>query len=233
MYLLKYLAQCGICSRRKAAELIKQGEITVNGNVVTMPFVLIEPGDEVIYQGKLVVRPKQVYILLNKPKDYLTTCCDERGRKTVMELVQDATDERVYPVGRLDRMTTGLLLLTNDGSLAQKLSHPRYNIPKKYRVLLDAPFAEQDRKKLREGLELDDGAVMVDAIEYGDKKNKCDVIVQLHSGRNRIVRRIFSALGYTVEKLDRIAYAGLTLGALPRGSWRFLTKQEVDRLFAL
>lgn len=233
MYLLKYLAQCGICSRRKAAELIKQGEISVNGKIVTMPFVQVEEGDEVIYQGEFVTQSKQVYIMLNKPKDYLTTCSDELGRKTVMELLKDATDERVYPVGRLDRMSTGLLLLTNDGALAQKLSHPRYNVPKEYRVFLDKSMEKKDLDKLLNGLELDDGFIKADQSFYGDRKNKRDVIVEIHSGRNRIVRRMFMALGYKVEKLDRISYAGLSLDRLDRGSWRFLSRREVAFLLAL
>lgn len=232
MYLLKYLAQCGICSRRKAAELIKQGAVTVNGKIVTMPFVQVESSDEVLYKDNLVKQPENVYVLLNKPKDCLTTCFDERGRRTVMDVVKGATGERIYPIGRLDRMTTGLLLLTNNGALAQKLSHPKYNVPKRYRLLLDKPMSLRDCDKLLSGIDLDDGLIQVDECVYGDRKNKRDMIVQIHSGRNRIVRRMFETLGYEVEKLDRISYAGLTLGTLPRGDWRFLTKKEVALLLS-
>jgi 23S rRNA pseudouridine2605 synthase len=228
MYLLKYLAQCGICSRRKAAELIKHGAVKVNGKIVTMPFVQVESSDEVIYKGESVTQPEHVYILLNKPKDYLTTCFDERGRRTVMDLVGRETNEsRIYPVGRLDRMTTGILLLTNDGALAQKLSHPRHNVPKQYRVLLNKSIGLRDCEKLLNGINLDDGFMKVDKCI---KKSKRDVIVEIHSGRNRIVRRMFEELGYEVAKLDRILYAGLTASALPRGNWRFLTQQEIAHL---
>lgn len=232
MYLLKYLAHCGVCSRRKAVELIKQGLITVNGEVITMPFALVCQDDEVTFRGKVVTPESYDYILLNKPKDYLTTCSDERGRKTVMELIDGATSARVYPVGRLDRISTGLLLFTNDGALAQKLSHPSSNVSKNYRVLLDRPLREKDCESLQKGFELDDGFIQVDSCVYANKKDKRDVVLEIHSGRNRIVRRMFAHLGYVVEKLDRVGYAGLTLRlvSLERGAWRHLTDDEIAML---
>lgn len=229
MPLNKYVAHCGICSRREGAELVKQGKIKVNGEVMTQPGYKIQPGDKVEYEGKIITSQKNlVYILLNKPKNYLTTTEDPRERRTVMELVADACDERVYPVGRLDRNTTGLLLLTNDGELAQKLSHPKYNIRKLYQVTLDKSLSKMHFDKIMEGLTLEDGPVQVDAMAYLEKKN--EIGVEIHSGRNRIVRRIFEHLGYTVEKLDRVIYAGLTKKNIPRGKWRFLTEQEVINL---
>lgn len=230
MYLLKYLAHCGICSRRKAAELIKQGLVKVNGQVVTMPFSQTKEGDLVTYKGKVVKPQKHVYVLLNKPKGYLTTCSDERGRKTVMELVKDASKNRLYPVGRLDRDSTGLLLFTNDGKLAQKLSHPSGNVPKVYRVLLDKQLLKQDLQKIQNGITLEDGFLEVDRCNYNTPKNKYDIIIQIHSGRYRIIRRMFKHLGYKVEKLDRVEYAGLTKQNLSRGAWRFLTKDEITQL---
>lgn len=230
MYLLKYLAHCGICSRRKAVDLIKSGAISVNGQVVTMPFSLVSQGDVVRYNGVVVEPEKHVYLLLNKPKDYVTTCRDTHGRKTVMELIAGATEKRIYPVGRLDRMSTGLLLFTNDGALAQKLSHPSSEVAKVYRVLLNKSFLKKDLERLRNGFELEDGFIRADACSYGDMKNRRDVVLEIHSGRNRIVRRMFQFLGYRVEKLDRVGYAGLTLGSLARGAWRVLEQKEVARL---
>ncbi len=229
MPLNKYVAHCGICSRREGAELVKQGKVKVNGDVMLQPGYKVQSGDKVEYEGKIITSQKNlVYILLNKPKNYLTTTDDPKERRTVMELVADAGDERVYPVGRLDRNTTGLLLLTNDGELAQKLSHPKYNIKKLYQVTLDKSLSKMHFDKIMEGLTLEDGPVQVDAMAYLEKKN--EIGIEIHSGRNRIVRRIFEHLGYTVEKLDRVMYAGLTKKNIPRGKWRLLTEQEVINL---
>jgi 23S rRNA pseudouridine2605 synthase len=230
MYLLKYLAHCGVASRRKAEELIKRGLVTVNGTVVTTPFVLVGKKDVVSYEGKVVNVERNVYVLLNKPKGYLTTCSDDLGRKTIMELVANASNARLYPVGRLDRMTTGVLLLTNNGELAQKLSHPRENVSKVYRVLLDKPLAWDHHKKIENGFDLEDGFIQVDACRYYDKRDKRDILVKIHSGRYRIIRRLFMALGYDVEKLDRVEYAGLSASGLQRGEWRYLSADEVQEL---
>lgn len=232
MYLLKYLAHCGVCSRRKAFDLIKEGLVTVNDEQVFSPFTQVTVDDEVTFRG-VIVRPQSYdYIIVNKPKDYVTTCRDTRGRKTVMELIEGASSVRVYPVGRLDRMTTGLLLFTNDGALTQKLSHPSSNVPKQYRVWLDRSLEKKDFDVLLKGFELDDGFIQVDFCEYPNPKDKRDVIVEIHSGRNRIVRRMFAQLGYRVKKLDRVGYAGLTLKTigLERGAWRRLTDDEVAML---
>ncbi len=229
MPLNKYVAHCGICSRREAVDLIKDGKIKVNGEVMLQPGYKVEPTDKIEYGDKVISSQKNlVYILLNKPKNYITTTEDPQERKTVMELIADAGGERVYPVGRLDRNTTGLLLLTNDGELAQKLSHPKYNIKKLYQVTLDKPLSKLHFDKIMDGLTLDDGEVKVDAMAYVDKKN--EIGIEIHSGRNRIVRRIFEHLGYSVEKLDRVMYAGLTKKNIPRGKWRFLNEQEVINL---
>jgi len=239
MYLLKYLAHCGLCSRRKAVELIKSGRIAINGCVVTMPFSLVSEGDVVTYSGKVVTPEAYVYLMLNKPKGYLTTCSDEVGRKTVMELIAGVTDKRIYPVGRLDRMSTGILLFTNDGALAQKLSHPSGNVPKVYRVLLNRPLVQKNFDKLLEGFELGasrgsrPGFIKADSCVYSNPIDKCDVIIEIHSGMNRVVRRMFEHIGYVVEKLDRIGYSGLTKGSLARGEWRFLNKKEIKKLKVL
>ena len=226
----KYIANAGICSRREADVLISTGAITVNGEVVTEMGHKVMPTDEVRYGDKVLQREKPVYVLLNKPKDYITTTDDERGRANVMELVRDACEERIYPVGRLDRDTTGLLLFTNDGDLTKKLTHPSSEIEKTYDVELDKPFASVDMDLLREnGVELRDGLIKPDEVEYvGDGKR--EVGITIHSGKNRIVRRIFESLGYEVVKLDRVVFAGLTKKDLPRGRWRFLTKNEVNFL---
>lgn len=230
IYLHKYLSQCGVTSRRKAAELVKQGLVQVNGEVVDSPFVEIGPGDVVIYDGKVIKKQKFVYLMLNKPRGYITTCSDDRGRKTVMELIESAGSGRLYPVGRLDRMTTGFLLFTNDGDLAQKLSHPSNMIRKTYRAMLNRPLEYADYKKLREGVTLEDGFIKVDTLRYSDRRDKRDITIQIHSGKYRIIRRMFKFLGYKVERLDRIEYAGLTSTYLKRGEWRFLTSQEVKML---
>ncbi len=226
----KYVAHCGICSRRDAAALVKQGQISVNGKVEYNPAYAVKPGDEISYRSK-IIRPEQdkVYILLNKPKNTITTLRDERNRKTVFDLIKDKVPQRVFPVGRLDRNTTGLLLLTNDGELAQKLSHPSYRMKKIYHVCLDRNVLKEDLEKIQNGLELADGFVKVDGIEYVQGK-KNELGVELHIGKNRIIRRIFEALGYTIEKLDRVYLAGLTKRKLPRGKFRHLTKEEVIRL---
>lgn len=222
----KYIANAGICSRRDADVLISSGAITVNGEVVTEMGHKVMPTDEVRYGDKVLQREKPVYVLLNKPKDYITTTDDERDRANVMELVRDACEERIYPVGRLDRDTTGLLLFTNDGDLTKKLTHPSSQIEKTYAVELDKNFANIDMAALRNGLELPDGLIIPDEVEYvGD--SKINVGITIHSGKNRIVRRMFEFLGYEVVKLDRVVFAGLTKKDLPRGMWRFLTKKEV------
>ena len=225
----KYIANAGICSRREADVLISTGAITVNGEVVTEMGHKVMPTDEVRYGDKVLQREKPVYGLLNKPKDYITTTDDERGRANVMELVSDACEERIYPVGRLDRDTTGLLLFTNDGDLTKKLTHPSSQIEKTYAVELDKPFASVDMDMLRNGVELHDGKITPDDVEYVGE-GKREVGVTIHSGKNRIVRRMFESLGYEVVKLDRVVFAGLTKKDLPRGRWRFLTKNEVSFL---
>jgi 23S rRNA pseudouridine2605 synthase len=229
MPLNKYIAHSGLCSRRKAVDFVKEGKVTVNGIVVTEPATKIMPNDEVAISNKKInIQKNLVYILLNKPKGYITTTDDPEGRKTVMELVQDATtDERVYPVGRLDRNTSGLLLLTNDGELAQKLAHPKHNIRKIYHVGLDKPVSKADFDQILEGVTLEDGVAAVDALGYVETNDRKEVGIEIHSGKNRIVRRIFEHLGYEVEKLDRVTYAGLTKKNVNRGKWRFLSEKEV------
>ena len=225
----KYIANAGICSRREADVLIATGAITVNGEIVTEMGHKVMPTDEVRYGDRILQREKPVYVLLNKPKDYITTTDDERGRANVMELVRDACEERIYPVGRLDRDTTGLLLFTNDGNLTKKLTHPSSEIEKTYDVELDKPFASVDMDLLRNGVELQDGKITPDEVEYVGEGKK-EIGITIHSGKNRIVRRIFESLGYEVVKLDRVVFAGLTKKDLPRGRWRFLTKSEVNFL---
>ena len=229
MPLNKYVAHCGLCSRRKAVDLIKEGKITVNGKVVVEPATKVTSEDVVTMQDKKITPTKNlVYILLNKPKGYITTTDDPEGRKTVMDLIQEAAEnERVYPVGRLDRNTSGILLLTNDGELAQRLAHPKHNIKKIYQVELDKPLTKTDFDKIVEGVTLEDGVAFVDALGYVDPKDKKQVGIEIHSGKNRIVRRIFEHLEYSVEKLDRVMYAGLTKKTLNRGQWRFLNEKEV------
>lgn len=226
MTLNKYIAHSGTCSRREAAEMVKKGKVKVNGELALDPGYRVQEFDEVTIAGKkLTPQKNRVYLLLNKPKGYITTTDDPQGRDTVMDLVAGAEIDRLYPVGRLDRNTTGLLLLTNDGDLAQKLSHPSYETKKVYQVTLDKPLTKKDFEAILAGLELEDGPVVVDALSYLDEKNELGI--EIHSGRNRIVRRIFESLGYTVEKLDRVMYAGLTKKNLPRGEWRLLEEREV------
>lgn len=227
----KYIANAGICSRRDADVLIASGAITVNGVVVTEMGHKVMPTDEVRYGDRVLQREKPVYVLLNKPKDYITTTDDERDRANVMELVRDACEERIYPVGRLDRDTTGLLLFTNDGDLTKKLTHPSSQIEKTYFVELDKPFASIDMAALRNGIELSDGVVIPDDVQYAEaSESKKEVGITIHSGKNRIIRRMFEFLGYEVVKLDRVVFAGLTKKNLPRGEWRLLTKNEVSFL---
>ena len=224
----KYIAHGGICSRRDAAELIRQGKVTVNGKPVNEPGTKVLPTDLVKVNGKKITISKNfVYILLNKPKDYLTTMDDPQGRRTVMDLIRAATSERVYPVGRLDRNTSGVLLLTNDGDLAQKLAHPSHEIKKVYHVTLDKALTKGDFDKIVGGVTLEDGPAHVDVLAYADAKDRTQVGLEIHSGRNRIVRRIFEHLGYDVRGLDRVMYAGLTKKNVQRGMWRLLTEKEI------
>ena len=227
----RYISNAGICSRRKADELISAGVISVNGEVVSELGYKIDPNkDAVRYNGELLKREKMVYVLLNKPKDYITTTDDPQERRTVMQLVEKASKERIYPVGRLDRNTTGLLLMTNDGDLADKLSHPKNNIVKLYHAELNKSLTQGDLNKISFGLELEDGLIKPDAISYVQGGSKREVGIQIHSGKNRIVRRIFEHLGYEVVKLDRAVYANLTKKDLPRGRWRYLDEKEIVQL---
>jgi 23S rRNA pseudouridine2605 synthase len=227
----RYISNAGICSRRKADELISAGVISVNGEVISELGYKIDPNkDAVRYNGELLKREKMVYVLLNKPKDYITTTDDPQERRTVMQLVEKASKERIYPVGRLDRNTTGLLLMTNDGDLADKLSHPKNNIVKLYHAELNKSLTQGDLNKISFGLELEDGLIKPDAISYVQGGTKREVGIQIHSGKNRIVRRIFEHLGYEVVKLDRAVYANLTKKDLPRGRWRYLDEKEIVQL---
>lgn len=226
----KFMANAGICSRREADELIQQGMVKVNGVVVTELGTKISHRDVVEYDEKIVALESKCYILLNKPKDVVTTSDDPNGRKTVMDLVKGACNERIYPVGRLDRNTTGVLLLTNDGDLASKLTHPKYVKKKIYHVWCDKDIAEDDMQRIADGIELEDGPIHADAISYATEKDRNQAGIEIHSGRNRIVRRIFESLGYHVTKLDRVYFAGLTKKNLPRGRWRYLTQEEVNYL---
>ncbi len=226
----KFLANAGVCSRREADDFIEAGVVTVNGQVVTELGTKILRTDEVKFHDQPVTLEKKVYVLLNKPKDYVTTSDDPQQRKTVMDLVQGACPERIYPVGRLDRNTTGVLLLTNDGDLASKLTHPKFLKKKVYHVYLDKNVTVHDMQQIAEGITLDDGEIHADAIDYAHDTDKKQVGIEIHSGKNRIVRRIFESLGYRVTKLDRVQFAGLTKKNLRRGDWRFLTEKEVDML---
>ncbi len=233
MRLNKYIAHAGICSRREADELIAAGSVKVNGRVVTEMGYQVLPGDQVSYGGETLRSERPRYFLLNKPKGFITTTDDPQERRTVMMLMDGCCAERIYPVGRLDRATTGLLLFTNDGELAKRLTHPSTQVYKIYQVELNKPVTKEDMKRLLEGIELEDGPMHVDDIQYAEVGGKVDkrvVGVQLHSGRNRIVRRLFEALGYEVHKLDRTVFAGLTKKDLPRGRWRELTEKEVGFL---
>lgn len=227
----RYIANAGICSRRKADELITAGVVSVNGVIVNELGLKVDPAkDEIRYNGETLKREKNVYVLLNKPKDYITTTDDPQERRTVMHLVEKASRERIYPIGRLDRNTTGLLLMTNDGDLADKLSHPRSNITKIYQVELSKSLSQGDLNKLQFGVELEDGVIKPDSVQYVTGGTKKEIGVQIHSGKNRIVRRMFEHLGYEVVKLDRVVYANLTKKDLPRGRWRYLDEKEIIQL---
>jgi 23S rRNA pseudouridine2605 synthase len=231
MPLNKFIAHAGICGRREAAEMVKKELVKVNGSLITEPGFKVSPKDEVIVNGKKIFLAKNlVYILLNKPKDYITTTNDPQQRKTVLDIIRRATPERVYPVGRLDRNTSGVLLLTNDGELAQKLTHPSNEIKKVYAVTLDKPLEKKDFDQIIKGVNLEDGVAHVDALAYADLKDKTILGVEIHSGRNRIVRRIFEHLGYDVKNLDRVIFAGLTKKNIERGKWRFLNEKEIRDL---
>jgi 23S rRNA pseudouridine2605 synthase len=227
----RYIANSGICSRRKADELIEAGVVSVNGEVVSELGFKVDPmKDQVRYNGELLKREKKIYVLLNKPKDYITTTEDPQERRTVMQLVEKASRERIYPVGRLDRNTTGLLLMTNDGDLADKLSHPKNGIAKIYQVELSRSLSQGDLNKIQFGLELEDGLIKPDSISYVVGGSKKEIGIQIHSGKNRIVRRIFEHLGYEVVKLDRVVYGNLTKKDLPRGRWRYLEEHELIQI---
>ncbi len=231
MPLNKFIAHAGVCGRREAAELVKDGKVTVNGDKVFEPGYKVSSKDKVLVKGKQVfLQRNAVYILLNKPKDYITTANDPQGRKTVLDLIKNATPERVYPVGRLDRNTTGVLILTNDGELAQKLTHPSFEVKKIYEVTLDKPVIKKDLEAILSGVTLEDGFVQADSVGYADDKQKNIVGIEIHSGRNRIVRRIFEHLGYDVKGLDRVMFANLTKKNVDRGKWRFLNEKEVRLL---
>ena len=226
----KYLANAGVCSRREADEYIQAGVVSVNGEVITELGTKVKRSDKVMFHDQPVSIERKVYVLLNKPKDTVTTSDDPQARRTVMDLVKDACPERIYPVGRLDRNTTGVLLLTNDGDLASKLTHPKYLKKKIYHVHLDKPLTKADFDQIAQGVQLEDGDAHADAISYTKDDDKADIGIEIHSGRNRIVRRIFESLGYKVNKLDRVFFAGLTKKGLRRGDWRFLEEREVNFL---
>src|SRR4030095_4732663 len=231
MPLNKYISHAGVSGRREAAEIVKKGIVKVNGKVIIEPGHKISPRDEVKVNGKKIFPAKNlVYILLNKPKDFITTTDDPHQRKTVLDIIGKATRERVYPVGRLDRNTSGVLLLTNDGELAQKLTHPSNEVKKVYAVTLNKPLEKKDFDQILKGVQLEDGMASVDALAYADVKDKTQLGVEIHSGRNRIVRRIFEHLGYDVKNLDRVIFAGLTKKNIERGKWRFLNEKEVREL---
>jgi 23S rRNA pseudouridine2605 synthase len=226
----KFISNSGICARREADELIREGHISVNGRKITDMGVKVKLTDNVTYNGKSLTPGKKIYVLLNKPKGYVTTVSDPHAEQTVLDLVRDATTERIYPVGRLDKSTTGVLLLTNDGDLAGKLTHPRYGIAKVYHVFTDKPVIKHDMETIVSGVELDEGIVSADAISYPDPEDHTQVGLEIHSGQNRVVRRIFEKMGYRVKKLDRVSFAGLTKKNLQRGHWRLLTQKEVSML---
>lgn len=227
----KYIAHAGICSRREAADKIRERNVTVNGKELIEPGFKVTGREKICYRGQVIkVYENLVYLLVNKPKDFISTSKDPQGRKTVMELVSNATQERIFPVGRLDRNTTGLLLFTNDGELTQKLTHPAYEIKKIYEAKLDKPLKKEDLNEISNGIQLEDGFIKPDNIAYADSKDASIIGIEIHSGKNRIVRRIFESRGYNVEKLDRVMLGNLTKRGLERGKWRFLTPSEVRSL---
>lgn len=226
----RFIANSGVCSRRDADEHIKNGLISVNGKVVTDMGTKVSLDDDVRFKNKKLVAEKKVYILMNKPKDYVTTVEDPHAEHTVLELIGDECRERVYPVGRLDKATTGVLLLTNDGDLAGKLTHPKYKRRKIYHVFLDNPVTKNDLFRLTEGIELDGVTIVADAVSYADTEDKSQIGIELHSGQNRVIRRMFESLGYKVKKLDRVYFAGLTKKNVQRGKWRFLNDKEISML---
>jgi len=226
----RYIANAGVCSRREADTYISAGLVTINGKTVNELGTKVKPGDEVRFDGRKLSAEKKVYLLLNKPKDFVTTTDDPHADKTVMDLVKNACEERIYPVGRLDRNTTGVLLFTNDGDLSKKLTHPSHNMKKIYQVTLNKALSKEHLLQIADGLELEDGKIAADAISFINPENRTEIGIEIHSGRNRIVRRIFEHLGYRVKKLDRVLFAGLTKKSLPRGKWRFLSEKEIHFL---
>jgi 23S rRNA pseudouridine2605 synthase len=226
----KFIANSGLCSRRDADEHIRNGLITVNGKVIADLGTKVKMTDEVRFRNKKLSAEKKVYILMNKPKDYVTTVEDPHADRTIIDRIGDKCTERVYPVGRLDKATTGVLLLTNDGDLAGRLIHPKYNRKKVYHVFLDKPVTRNDLFRLTEGIEIDGIKITADAVSFSDPEDRSQVGIELHSGQNRVIRRMFEALGYNVKKLDRVYFAGLTKKNLPRGKWRFLTDKEISML---
>jgi 23S rRNA pseudouridine2605 synthase len=230
MKLNAYVSHAGVCSRRKAVVLIKEGAVTVNGHVAVDPAYDVKDNDKIMVQGKRIKAEQKIYIMLNKPKGYVTTASDELGRQTVLDLLGDAVKERLYPIGRLDRDTTGLLLLTNDGDLAHKLAHPSYEIAKSYQVTLDKDLTEDSVSRIKRGVYLEDGKARVDELSFCSPRTRLAFRVVLHSGKKRIIRRLFEALGYTVKILERVVYAGIPLKGLAKGQWRYLSKAEVKHL---
>jgi 23S rRNA pseudouridine2605 synthase len=226
----RFIAHSGVCSRREADELIRNGLITVNGKIVTDLGTKVLTGDDIKYKNRKLSAEKKVYILMNKPRGYITTVEDPHADQTVIDLIGDACTERVYPVGRLDKETTGVLLLTNDGDLTGKLTHPKYKRKKIYHVFLDKAVTRNDLTLLTEGVEIDDEMITADAVSYADPEDKTQIGIEIHSGQNRVVRRIFEKLGYRVKKLDRVYFAGLTKKNLQRGKWRFLSDKEISML---
>jgi 23S rRNA pseudouridine2605 synthase len=226
----RFIANSGVCSRREADEIIQKGQISVNGKQVTDLGTKVTYNDDVRYKGKKLSAEKKVYILMNKPKGYVTTVEDPHAEHTVIDLLKNACSERVYPVGRLDKDTTGVLLLTNDGDLTGKLIHPKFNRKKIYHVFLDKPVAKDDLFRLTEGIDLDGEKVAADAVSYADPDDRTQIGIELHSGQNRVIRRIFELLGYRVKKLDRVYFAGLTKKNVQRGKWRYLNDKEISML---
>jgi 23S rRNA pseudouridine2605 synthase len=226
----RFIAHSGVCSRREADELIRNGLITVNGKTVTDLGTKVSVDDDIRYKNKRLSSEKKVYILMNKPRGYVTTVEDPHADQTVLDLISDACTERVYPVGRLDKATTGVLLLTNDGELTGKLTHPKYKRKKIYHVFLDKPVIKNDIITLTEGIEIDGEMITADAVSYADPEDKTQIGIEIHSGQNRIIRKIFEKLGYKIKKLDRVYFAGLTKKNLPRGKWRFLSEKEINML---